>query len=73
MKPPQNLRNYHLFKPHLKQFDVISLYRGTEFYDSQLTIHASPRNQSFKKIIHGPQASKQKTLNFLQIYSRIKF
>jgi hypothetical protein len=44
MKPPQALRNYHLFKPPLGQFDVISLNRGTKFYDYQLTIHASPTN-----------------------------
>jgi hypothetical protein len=49
MKPPQTLNNYHLFKPPLEQFDVNSLDRGTKFYDNQLTIHASPTNQSFKK------------------------
>jgi hypothetical protein len=49
MKPPQTLNIYHLFKPPLGQFDVISLDRGTKFYDNQLTIHASPTNQSFKK------------------------
>jgi cytochrome c1 len=65
MKPPQALHNYHLFKPPLGQFDVISLDRGTKFYDNQLAIHASHTKQSFKKITHGPQTSKEKTLNFM--------
>jgi hypothetical protein len=55
MKPSQTLHNYHYFKPPLGQFDVISLDRGTKFYDNQLTIHASPTTRAFKKITHGPQ------------------
>jgi hypothetical protein len=54
MKPPKVLHNYHLFKPPLEQFSVISLDQGTKFYDNQLTIHPSPTNQSFKKIAHVP-------------------
>jgi hypothetical protein len=46
MKPPQALHNYHLFKPALRQFDVLFLNRGIKFYDNQLTIHAPPTNQN---------------------------
>jgi hypothetical protein len=47
--PFQALHNYHLCKPPFGQFDVISLSRGTKFYNNQLTIHTSPANLSFKK------------------------
>jgi hypothetical protein len=47
MKPPQALHNYHLFKPPLGQFNVISLDRVTKFYNNQLTIHPLPTNQRF--------------------------